>query len=296
MIRFVNAKINIGLNIVGKRADGYHDLETVFYPVGLYNGTPENPQPFGDILEIHLLPNGNEDEFVFCGNHIGCRLEDNLVYKAAQLFRNELKAKNCDISYFNIYLDKHIADGAGLGGGSADATFTLLALNELSGLPFDKAELINMAAKLGADCPFFVENRPVFAQGKGEIMNSIELNLKNYWALILKPNIYVSTKEAFSNIIPEVPSTRITDILSSPPNEWEERGLANDFETGIFKFHPELAELKSRLYESGALYASMSGSGSSIYGIFPSEESASNALSRFCAFNIPGLKSYICKL
>lgn len=280
MIKFVNAKINIGLNITAKRADGYHELETLFYPVGLYNGTPLNQEPFCDILEIHLSSERGRDEFVFTGNPIDCPLDKNLVYRAAEIFCDRSaslgKGRKC-FGSMSVILEKHLPDGAGLGGGSADASFTLTALNELCGFPFKKEELIEMAKALGADCPFFIENRPVIARGIGEKMSPVSLDLSGRWALIVKPDIHISTAEAFAGITPVSPRKPIEEIVRLPMECWEEAGLKNDFEPHIFRKYPVLDEIKRALKTHGAKFSSMSGSGSSIYGLFESRETACEA-------------------
>ncbi|MDE6637020.1 MAG: 4-(cytidine 5'-diphospho)-2-C-methyl-D-erythritol kinase, partial [Muribaculaceae bacterium] len=173
MVKFINAKLNLGLNIVRKREDGYHDLETVFYPIGVHNGTPENPEPFCDILEI--IPS-EKTEFVFTGREVDCPLEKNLVYKAWKIFKDNYP----ELKDYKIHLEKHLPDGAGLGGGSADASGVLLMLNELSGNPFKNEELLEMALCLGADCPFFILNRPCYAEGVGEILEPIDLDLSGW--------------------------------------------------------------------------------------------------------------------
>lgn len=287
MIGFVNAKINLGLNITGKRKDGYHNLETVFYPVGLYNGTPLNPQPFNDILEIHLRDGSRGDEFSFSGNRIDCHIENNLVWKAANLFRQMGGTADRSI---RLHLDKHLPDGAGLGGGSADATFTLTMLNQLSGSSFPIQDLAAMAKELGADCPFFLENRPVYATGIGDRMDPVNLNLDGYWAGIVKPDVYISTREAFADITPRKSDRSIPEIISLPIERWEEEGLKNDFEPHIFELHPVLSHIKETLREEGSLYAAMSGSGSSIFGIFPTSEIAEKAMKKF------DCSTFVCRL
>lgn len=287
MIRFVNAKINLGLNIVRKREDGYHDLESAFYPVGIYNGTPLNPSPFCDILEIGFSQSG-QDTFHFTGNHIDCPLENNLVYKAVKSFKDFTGFQDS----VSVWLDKHLPDGAGLGGGSADASFTLLTLNELAGAPLSREVLISLAKSLGADCPFFILNRPVIAKGIGELLQPIPLDLSGYWALIVKPDVYVSTKEAFSGIRPAASPVSIETILEFPIEEWAHRGLKNDFEPHIFALYPELEEIKQKILLEGASYAAMSGSGSSIYGIFKNKDSAARATESLKR----NYKVYLCKL
>lgn len=277
MIRFVNAKINIGLNVVGKREDGYHDLETVFYPVGLECGLPHQPEPFDDVLEVTY--DGGEVSgcrFQFVGRRIDCPPKKNLVVRAASEFLGKYNANYGDLGNFGMFeitLDKHLPDGAGLGGGSADASFTLEMLNEVTGNKFSKEALSRMALKLGADCPFFLENTPCFASGIGEELTPIELNLKGYTLLIVKPEVYVSTADAFAGITPKKPDFNLRFLPFLPVEEWKGK-VENDFETTVFAKHPELEELKEKIYESGAIYASMSGSGSSIYGIYRDSESA----------------------
>lgn len=278
MIKFVNAKINIGLNVVNKREDGYHDLETVFYPVGLECGLPHQPHPFDDIMEVTY--NGGDMSgcrFQFLGRRIDCPPKKNLVVRAASEFLGKYNSRFDDLGKFGMFeitLDKHLPDGAGLGGGSADAAFTLEMLNEITGLKFSKDELKNMALKLGADCPFFLENTPCFATGVGEALTPIELNLKGYSILIVKPDIYVSTAEAFSGISPRKPDFDLRFLPYLPIEEWRGK-IVNDFESTVFSRYPELSVIKHNLYESGAIYASMSGSGSSIYGIYADSETAS---------------------
>ena len=277
MIKFVNAKINIGLNIVGKREDGYHDLETVFFPVGLECGLPYQPDPFDDVLEI-TYDGGevNGCRFQFMGRRIDCPPKKNLVVRAATLFLGRYNAAQNDLEKFGMFeiiLDKHLPDGAGLGGGSADAAFTLELLNEITGSFFSKEELRAMALRLGADCSFFLENTPCFASGVGEKLVPIHLDMKGYYILIIKSDINISTAEAFAGITPKKPDFDLRFLQYLPVEEWKNR-VVNDFETTVFAKYPELAELKQRLYEAGALYASMSGSGSAIYGIFNSAEIA----------------------
>lgn len=273
MIRFVNAKLNLGLNIVRKRPDGYHDLETVFYPVGLHNGTPSNPEPFCDILEITPA---SKTEFVFSGRQVDCPLEKNLVYKAWKIF----KERHPELGEYRIELEKHLPDGAGLGGGSADASFVLTMLNDLEGNPFSKEELADMSLRLGADCPFFIYNQPCFAQGVGEKMQPVDLDLSGWWCLLVKPEVSISTKEAFAGVIPKEPEKSLKEIARLDVKEW--KGIMeNDFEGSLFPNHAVLSEIKDLMYESGAEYAAMSGSGSTIFGLFPNREEALEALGKF---------------
>lgn len=284
MIRFVNAKINIGLQIVKRREDGYHDLQTVFYPVGLYAGTPGNPDPFCDILEI-IPSEKNGVEFEFTGRKVDCPLEKNLVCRAAHLFweAKETNLRRCIGSNgLRICLDKHLPDGAGMGGGSADATFTITTLNSLldEESRMTDEEMAVMALRLGADCPFFVYNRPMYGEGVGERLSDIPLDLSGYWFLVVKPKVYVSTKDAFAGITPQKGDIDLRRLAEIPIDEWQ--GIVkNDFEDSIFPKFPELREIKELLLARGAVYASMSGSGSSIYGIFRNLSVAENAKSQF---------------
>ena len=277
MIKFVNAKINIGLNIVSKRPDGYHDLETVFYPVGLECGLPHQPEPFDDILEV-AYDNGDVSgcRFQFVGNRIDCPPKKNLVVRAASEFLGKYNNRCGDLGnygMFEITLDKHLPDGAGLGGGSADASFTLQMLNETTGNKFTKEELAQMALKLGADCPFFLINSPCFASGVGEVLTPVNLNLKGYTILIVKPDVHVSTAEAFAGITPRKPDFDLRFLPYLPVEDWKDK-IVNDFEATVFQAHPQLSKIKEEIYESGALYASMSGSGSAIYGIYSDKDAA----------------------
>lgn len=252
MITFPNAKINLGLSITEKRTDGYHNLETVFYPV-----------PLEDALEVHVSDN-NKQKFVL--HQSGLQLmgvaKDNLVVKAYLLLDKEFHLPPID-----IYLHKQIPSGAGLGGGSADAAFMLKLLNERFALSLSKEQLKVYAATLGADCAFFINNSPSFATGIGNIFSPISLNLQGYQLLIIKPPIFISTQEAFSKIKPHKPQHALKEVIACPPTEWKEL-LVNDFEESVFPLFPAIKEIKEELYERGAVYASMSGSGSSVFGLF----------------------------
>ena len=255
MITFPNCKINLGLNIVNRRSDGYHDLETVFYPVtGLH-----------DALEVTTANNNKEKGYTFqqYGNTLDCDADKNLVVKAYLLLKKAFPS----IPSIDISLLKHIPSGAGLGGGSADAAFMLKLLDELYELHLSTEQLEQLASQLGADCAFFIRNEPTFATGIGNIFSPINISLKDYQIIIVKPNVFVSTKEAFAYIYPQRPSVSIVDVIQSPISEWRHY-LVNDFEASIFPQHPEIQTIKQMLYENGAEYASMSGSGSSVFGIF----------------------------
>lgn len=286
MIAFVNAKINIGLQIVNRREDGYHDLQTIFYPVGVFAGTPTNPVQFCDILEVN--PNNSGELTVnFTGRTIDCPPEKNLVCRAANLFIAHARKNGLptDIG-FSITLEKHLPDGAGMGGGSADAGFVLRMLNDCavdadpSFEALSSQELCDMALSLGADCPFFIFNSPVYAEGVGEVMHPIELSLSGRWLLVVKPAVYISTREAFAGVTPKPSAFDLRTISSLPISEWRQQ-VHNDFEDSIFPNHPEMRLIKEQLYEAGAEYASLTGSGSCIYGIFDSEECAIEALRVF---------------
>lgn len=281
MTTFVNAKINIGLNVTHRREDGYHDLETVFYPVGLYAGSPDNPVSFSDVLELEPAGIGQGVVLRQTGNGMDCKPEDNLVVRAAKEY---LRRRGDLVPDLTFYLDKHLPEQAGIGGGSADAAFALRLLADLeadfTGLRPDEGELASMALALGADCPFFLINKPCFATGVGDQLKQIPLDLAGKWLVLVKPRVAVSTKEAFAGIKPHAASFDLRSLPSLPVSEW--RGVVvNDFEKSVFRVYPELGELKNKLYASGALYASMTGSGSCIYGIYGSREEAGVALTEF---------------
>lgn len=252
MITFPNAKINLGLNIVEKRTDGYHNLETIFYPVHIE-----------DALEIGVL---NEPDAEFrlqvSGISVEGKPEDNLVVKAYRMLKQDF-----NLPPIEIYLYKRIPSGAGLGGGSADAAFMLKLLNDKFGLDISVDKLEEYAARLGADCAFFIKNTPTFAEGIGNIFEKVELNLNQYHIAIVKPDIFVSTRDAFSLIKPSRPQVSLKEIIKNPVETWKDN-MVNDFETSVFAKYPAIGDIKQKLYDLGAVYASMSGSGSSVYGIF----------------------------
>ncbi|MDR1718718.1 MAG: 4-(cytidine 5'-diphospho)-2-C-methyl-D-erythritol kinase [Dysgonamonadaceae bacterium] len=253
MICFPNAKINLGLNIISKREDGYHNLETLFYPVNL-----------NDVLEI-VPAQDQKNVFVQYGTPISGNPSDNLVMKAYRLLQSRY-----EVPEVAVYLRKNIPLGAGLGGGSSDAAFMLKILNEFAGLGIDNRRLEALASLLGADCPFFIENRPVFAEGIGDKFTTVDLSLKAYHLLMVKPDIAISTKEAYAGVQPQKPRRSILEIIVKPIDEWKGQ-LVNDFEQNVFVRHPEIGMIKQQLYDAGALYASMSGSGSAVFGIFESQ-------------------------
>lgn len=251
MLVYPNAKINLGLNVVERRSDGYHTIETVFYPIGL-----------NDVLEVQPSETCSDYSFSSSGIALGGDPEDNLIVKAYHLLRSEYQFPAVDIS-----LCKQIPFGAGLGGGSSDAAFMLKALNELFELKITKRKLESLAAKLGADCPFFVKNKPVFAAGIGNIFTPIRLSLSGYYLVLVKPDIHISTPEAYSLVVPQKPEFSLLELIQKPIHEWKSL-IKNDFEKSVFSKYPEIEAIKNKLYDMGAFYASMSGSGSSVYGIF----------------------------
>ena len=254
MILYPNAKINIGLNVVEKRADGYHNLETVFYPINLL-----------DALEITIDEHQADSvKLKVSGEAIAGRPSDNLVMKACNLMRSMFPEK---IERLSVHLHKHIPTGAGLGGGSSDAAFTIKALNEKFSLGMSVDQMEQLSAQLGADCPFFIKNQPVFAEGIGDIFTDIDIVLKGKTLVLVKPDISVSTADAYSLVSPHKPQQSLRESLRLPVEEWKNH-VVNDFESSVFKKFPEIAAIKDRLYDLGALYASMSGSGSAVYGIF----------------------------
>jgi 4-diphosphocytidyl-2-C-methyl-D-erythritol kinase len=251
MILFPPAKINLGLSILNKREDGYHNLETLMFQI-----------PLCDILEI---VKSSEFSFKSSGLEISGDVNSNLCFKAYQLIKEEF-----NIGKVSIHLHKNIPMGAGMGGGSSDGTYTLLLLNDLFDLKISKDKLRELALKLGSDCPLFVDNLPQFAEGRGEILSPFELNLKGKYIYLINIGIHVSTKDAFSglNLLKNNNNkSKIKEILLSPLNYWKSN-LKNDFEDSVFIIHPILREIKSQLYENGAIYASMTGSGSTIFAIF----------------------------
>ncbi len=248
MITFPNAKINIGLNITERRPDGYHNLETVFYPVKIY-----------DALEI--IP-ADEMSFNASGLGIPGRVEDNLCLKGYDLLK-----KDFNLPPINIHLHKHIPIGAGLGGGSADAAFFIKLLNKEFSLGLDSQQMCAYGSQLGADCAFFIDSQPVYAFGKGDEFEAIGLDLSAYHIALVMPPAHVSTAEAYRGVKPKPSEAPLKELIKLPVGEWR-HFIKNDFEENIFKNHPVIRGVKAAFYEAGALYASMSGSGSSVFGIF----------------------------
>ncbi|WP_044267123.1 4-(cytidine 5'-diphospho)-2-C-methyl-D-erythritol kinase [Bacteroides timonensis] len=256
MITFPNAKINLGLNIVEKRPDGYHNLETVFYPV-----------PLEDALEVNVLNEGSEKFRLHqAGLEIEGEVENNLVVKAYKLLDEKFNLPPVDIHLF-----KHIPSGAGLGGGSSDAAYMLKLLNEKFSLELTDETLEEYAAKLGADCAFFIRNTPTYAEGIGNVFSPISLSLKEYQIVLVKPDIFVSTREAFAKIKPHRQDIPLKEVLKHPIEEWKEL-MVNDFEESVFPQFPAIKAIKEKLYKQGAVYAAMTGSGSSVFGLFKPED------------------------
>jgi 4-diphosphocytidyl-2-C-methyl-D-erythritol kinase len=248
MIVFPNAKVNIGLNVVSKREDGYHNLETIFFPIKM-----------ADALEF---VEAEETILTSSGIQIDSLPEQNLVLKAYYLLKSDF-----NLPPLHFHLHKVIPFGAGLGGGSSDAAFTLIMLNDYFKLGLSTQKLESYASQIGADCPFFIHNKPTFATGIGNRFHNIELDLSAYEIIVLKPNISVNTPEAYKNMIPRNPKFRLTEIIKTPVDQWKNL-VVNDFEKSVFPKYPQIAELKQLLYNLGAHFASMSGSGSAVFGIF----------------------------
>lgn len=261
MILFSSAKINIGLQIVERRKDGFHNLQSVMHPVGLH-----------DILEIRKSPaQYRKHKFTQSGIQIdrtkepnNPRGQTNLCVKALKLFDQEVT-----LPWIEMHLHKNIPVGAGLGGGSSNASVTLRGLNKLMGDPLPMEKLLELAANLGSDCPFFLHHKPMLMEGRGEKLSEIDIDLHAYYIALLFPNIHISTVEAYKGVQPSIPGSHIRELINQPLALWNENVL-NDFEPSVFARYPELGMIKNKLYEAGAIYASLSGSGAAIYGIFPS--------------------------
>jgi 4-diphosphocytidyl-2-C-methyl-D-erythritol kinase len=248
MVAFPHCKINLGLNILRKRSDGYHDIETCFYPI-----------PWTDILEI--IPS-EEFSFSLSGNAIPGETHDNLCVKAYRMMQAVYS-----LPPVKMHLHKIIPTGAGLGGGSSDAAWTLRLLNDLFKLNLSKEVLKEYAARLGSDCAFFIDDIPMIGSGRGEVLTPVKISLKGKHLVIVKPDVHVSTAQAYAGVAPTESQKSITEVLGMPVETWKAH-LTNDFETSIIEKIPLIGIIKERLYRHGAVYASMSGSGSSVYGIF----------------------------
>ena len=250
MITYPNAKLNLGLNVVEKRADGFHNIETIFLPIGLSDA-------------IEFVESGNEEiQFSNSGILVDCKTEQNLILKAYQLLKSDF-----DIPCLNVHLHKVIPFGAGLGGGSADASFMLKSLNSVYNLGLSKEELKTYASQLGSDCAFFIDNVPCYGEGKGDELSPINVLLKDYFLVLIKPDVNVSTPDAYRYVKPVNPVEKLKDLISLPIDQWKDK-VKNDFENSVFPQFPVIKEIKDDLYRMGAIYASMSGSGASVFGIF----------------------------
>lgn len=252
MVIFPKAKINIGLRITRKRDDGFHDIETLYYPLSM-----------SDALEFVISDDkNNTDQITVTGISTGSTPEDNIISKTIRLLR-----RRYDFPILKIHLHKAIPVGAGLGGGSSDAICLLNSLNKCFNLKIDTKGLADIALELGSDCPFFIDSTPSYATGRGEILRPIDPVLKGYYILLFKPEAGINTKEAYENCIPVQPSSSLLTLIELPLPVWKEE-IINDFEDFAVKKYPVIGEIKDTLYQSGALFSSMSGSGSSVYGIF----------------------------
>jgi 4-diphosphocytidyl-2-C-methyl-D-erythritol kinase len=260
MLSFPNCKINLGLRILRKRTDGFHDLETVFYPL-----------PLKDALEVITDDEKNQNStasisFTSTGSPIEIQAEENICVKAYHLIKKDFP----QLPAIKMHLHKIIPTGAGLGGGSADGAFVLKLLNEKFSLRLSPEQLKHYALQLGSDCPFFIMNRPSVATGRGEILEEIQLDLSDYKFVLVNPGIHINTGWAFSQITPTLPKISIKKIIQQPIATWKNE-LINDFEIPVFKNYPEIKKIKEGLYTSNAVYAGMSGSGSTVFGIFKKE-------------------------
>ncbi|MEA1887753.1 MAG: 4-(cytidine 5'-diphospho)-2-C-methyl-D-erythritol kinase [Bacteroidota bacterium] len=259
MTSFPNAKINIGLNIISKRQDGYHNIESLFYPVGAK-----------DALEFVMQSPGKDyDELIVTGIETGCNMEENFVIKAIKLLRKEYS-----IPFLKIHLHKVIPPGSGLGGGSSDAAFMLKYLNRYFSLNIDNQGLIDLSLKIGSDCAFFINNKPALIRGRGEVIKEIGFSLEGKYLLLVYPGIPISTAEAYSMVNPRMPDKSIAEGIKQAVSEWRST-IKNDFQDIIIDRYPLIGKIINKIYNEGALYCSLSGSGSTVYGIFEALPSSS---------------------
>lgn len=265
MILYSPAKINIGLQIIHRRPDGFHNLQSLMYPIGL-----------SDIIEIREAgPDAKPLSFSQSGIPVNEGSGKNLCEKAHEIFTSERALPPVE-----IHLHKQIPIGAGLGGGSSNASQILKGLNQLTTDPLPPEILHEMSASLGSDCPFFLHKQAMMMEGRGEVLSPSSVSLEGLWLVLLFPEIHISTPEAYAGVSPVIPERHLKELLSAPSEQWKEE-VVNDFEPGIFEKYPQLATLKDGLYKAGALYASLSGSGSSLYGIFPREPELPDSISDF---------------
>lgn len=268
MISFPRAKINIGLRVTGKRQDGFHDIETIFYPAGLC-----------DALEF-VVPSGKvkEDELVVTGINIGSKPKENLVMRAVKKMREKY-----DLPFLKIHLHKKIPASAGLGGGSSDAACMIKSINKCFSLEIDSVTLRRIALEIGSDCPFFIDPVPSIATGRGEILKPINYLPEGLILILLNCGIRISTRDVYNNCIPGKPSASLEDLVKLPLSEWKDL-IINDFEKYVFSLYPEVEDLKNSLYMAGALYSSMSGSGSTVYGIFNKNPEIPDRIKQYSLF------------
>jgi len=254
MICFPNAKINLGLRVTEKRPDGYHNLETVFYPIGLKDALEVVPHPVGKpySLEVNTLFHAD----------LGMDEEKNIVTKAFRLMEKQFR-----IQPSAFFLKKSIPTGAGLGGGSSDAANALKIISLMNNIGLTDRDLEQLSAQIGADCAFFIKNNPIFASGIGTDFEDVSLNLRGLFLVLIKPDVHVSTAEAYSQVYPAHPARSLKECIGYPIETWRDN-VINDFEPSVFLKYPVIGEIKEALYRNGAVYASMSGSGSSVYGLF----------------------------
>lgn len=274
MITFPIAKINLGLNVVEKRPDGYHNLQTVFYPV-----------PIQDVLEVQVMdeafPSSYDCDLKVTNINIDGDEQRNLVVRAYQLLKKDFPT----LPRIHTHLWKGIPTQAGMGGGSSDCAYMMQLLNRQFQLGLTDDQLIQYAAQLGADCAFFILSQPCYAEGIGEKLNPIEVSLNGYHIVVVRPDIPVSTKEAFSLIHPHYPAQNCRETVMQPVETWRET-LVNDFEESVFALHPEIGDIKQQLYDMGATYAAMTGSGSALFGLFKKQpDSLSQAFSGMFTFS-----------
>jgi 4-diphosphocytidyl-2-C-methyl-D-erythritol kinase len=268
MITFPKAKINLGLRITAKRPDGYHDIETLFYPVN-----------FTDALEF-VIPGGKRtaDEIVVTGLGIASRPENNIVIKALHRLRLDFT-----IPTLRIHLHKAIPSGAGLGGGSSDASSLIKAINRCLNLKMNDPDMRSLALGLGSDCPFFIDPVPSFASGRGDILQTADPFLEGYFIAILNPGVSISTREAYINCHPSIPEAPLDKLLNLPVEKWK-KNIINDFEDYAFKLFPFINDMKKELYRSGAVFSSLSGSGSSVFGIFSEKPEVPAKLKKYVIY------------
>jgi 4-diphosphocytidyl-2-C-methyl-D-erythritol kinase len=269
MVIFPKAKINIGLRITERRPDGYHNLQTIFYPISL-----------SDALEF-VVPGEplNNDILTVTGLAVNINPEENLVMKALMKMR-----EFCNIPFLQIHLHKMISSGAGLGGGSSDASSFLRILNRYFSFNLRDQELKDIALSLGSDCPFFIDYEPSYAEGRGEVMTPVEKLPYHLYLLLVKPEINISTAEAFAECQPDKSETNLPDLFRHDITDWKNL-ITNDFEKTIFKRYPQIAQLKETLYSAGAIYSSMSGSGSAVYGLFRNKPEIPDSLKRYIIYS-----------